>query len=60
MKLKKAIEIGELNINEAGKGMPTDTLTALKLLVEAGKREQILRWEIPYERDRLLPGETNE
>ncbi|GAI62189.1 unnamed protein product, partial [marine sediment metagenome] len=37
MKLPKAIEIGELNIKEAGRKMPPDTLDALKLLVEAGK-----------------------
>jgi len=60
MKLTKAIEIGELNIKEAGPKMPPDVLDALKLLVAAGKREQTLRYEIPYDRDGLLPGETPE
>lgn len=38
MNLPKAIEIGELNLHEAGNRMPPDTREALRLLVEAGKR----------------------
>jgi len=60
MKLPKAVEIGELNIKEAGKKMPPDTLDALKLLVEAGKRE-IEHRELDIDtRFGLLPGETEE
>ena len=43
MNLLKAIEIGELNIKVAGKQMPADTLTALKILVEAGSRLLLAR-----------------
>ncbi len=58
MKLTKAIEIGVLNIKEAGKKMPPDTLNALKLLVEAGKREMKHRELDIDTRLGLLPGET--
>ena len=43
MNLPKAIEIGELNINQAGKQMPADTLTALKILVQSAKRLLLAR-----------------
>jgi len=60
MKLPKAIEIGELNIKEVGRKMSPDTLDALKLLVEAGKREMEHRELDIDTRFGLLPGETEE
>lgn len=58
MKLLKAIEIGELNVREAGKKMPADTLDALQLLIEAGK--VIKEWRhYPFPDGVIqLPGET--
>lgn len=60
MNLVKAIQIGALNIREAGKHMPPDTLTALKLLVEAA--DLIIRCrKAPFPvHSELLPGETKE
>ncbi|GAI29372.1 unnamed protein product [marine sediment metagenome] len=60
MTLPKAIEIGDLNIKEAGKKMPPDTLDALKLLVEAGKQIHNHRASLPPQAIYLLPGETAE
>jgi len=60
LKLVKAIEIGELNIKEAGKKMPPDTLDALKLLVEAGKYIIQHRGFLAAHRMPPLPGETDE
>lgn len=60
MKLTKAIEIGELNIKEAGPKMPPDTLNALKLLVEAGKDKVKSRGTLLPGFYVLLPGETEE
>jgi len=60
MTIEKAIEIGELNIKEAGKKMPPDTLDALKLLVEAGKRLQVLRKDFALLPTVSLPSETPE
>jgi len=60
MKLAKAVEIGELNIKEAGKKMPPDTLDALKILVEAGKDKQQSRGTLRPGFYILLPGETDE
>jgi len=58
MILKKAIEIGELNIKEVGRKMPPDTLDALKLLTEAGKHIEAYRHP-PFQGSKeLLPGET--
>lgn len=58
MKLDKAIEIGELNVKEAGAKMPSDTLVALKILIEAGKCVRKIR-HYPYPDEVLqLPGET--
>lgn len=59
MKLAKAIEIGKLNIKEAGKKMPPDVLDALKLLVGAGERELDDRDLGIDTRLGLLPGETD-
>lgn len=56
--LKKAIEIGELNIKEAGKKMPPDTLDALKLLVEAAKARKTRQEHLTPLLRQLLPGET--
>lgn len=57
MKLKKVIEILDLNIKEAGRSMPPDVLAALKLSVESTKFRQ--RWEEQEGEDDfpLLPGE---
>jgi len=60
MTLVKAIDIGELNIMEAGKQMPPEALNALKLLVEAGKRLRRQRHGSPEPTYYLLPGETKE
>lgn len=60
MKLSTAKEIMELNIQEAGKKMPPDTLDALKLHVEAVKRELRNRDDPDYLLCGLLPGETPE
>jgi len=60
MKPSKAKEIIDLNIKEAGKQMPPDTLAALKLISE------IAGWFIAYRLSELgsngilLPGETKE
>ena len=35
-----------------------NNVNALMLAIEALKREQLLRSEIPYDREGLLPGET--
>lgn len=57
MKLVKAIEILDLNIKSVGRDMPTDTLQALKLLTEAGKRLEKHRQGICIASHTLLPGE---
>lgn len=60
MNLPKAIEILDLNISEAGRRMPADTLTALKLAKEALERIQSHRrdkWSIL---NIPLPSETND
>ncbi len=56
--LEKAIEVLELNLNEAGKKMPPDVRDALSLSVEAMKRirrQRSLTIPIPQP---PLPGET--
>jgi len=60
MTLIKAIEILELNINEAGPTMPPDVLEALKLHTEGLKA--IIAWRTNYNDDLLisLPAETHE
>ncbi len=60
MKLDKAIEILELNANEAGKQMPQDTLEAVLLLIEAGKECERARNGNPMLDGELLPGETED
>lgn len=60
MKLEKAIELLSYNIGMGPDSYQSDFLTAEKLGVEAMKREQLLRHEIPYDREGLLPGETEE
>lgn len=58
MPIQKAIEI----LNHHSILLMTtedhDYLDAINLGIEALKREEILRREIPYDRDGLLPGET--
>ncbi|MBA7615158.1 hypothetical protein ES703_22435 [subsurface metagenome] len=60
MKLSEAIEIGQLNVQKVGKRMPPDTLDALKVLIEAGKRIKDRRQSKLPGYVRLLPGETPE
>jgi len=60
MNLPKAIEILVARISCEEEGNPRDVYNATKLGIEALKREQILRREIPYDREGLLPGETEE
>lgn len=57
MELEKAIEILELNIKSVGTKMPTDTLQAVKLLVEAGKRVKAHRASSLTDAHILLLGE---
>jgi len=60
LKLTKAIEILDLNIKEAGKKMPADTLDSLKLGVEALTVIGYLRNAERPIRPPLLSGETEE
>lgn len=60
MNLEKAIEILDLEVNLTPSASNPDLKAATKLGIEALKREQILRREIPYDRDGLLPGETKD
>lgn len=60
MKLQKAIEIGELNLKEAGKQMPPDVKDALNLLIEAAEHLQVRRKNPGTSWNDLLPGETEE
>lgn len=60
MKIPTAIEILELNIKEAGKKMPPDTLDALKLGVEALIFYQELHRTPGINIQLHLPGETPE
>ncbi|MBA7669718.1 hypothetical protein ES703_77851 [subsurface metagenome] len=60
MKLDQAIKIlKDPGGNMKGHLSPS-YLDAVQLGIEALKREQILRHEIPYDREGLLPGETKE
>jgi len=59
MHLNKAIEILELNIKEAGKKMPPDTLDALKLGVEALERFKSARDYPGRLKTFTLPGEIS-
>ena len=43
MTLEEAFEILDLNVKEAGRKMPPDTLTALKIGIEASLEVQRLR-----------------
>lgn len=58
MKLETAIEILELNARVAGKRMPSDTLDAIKLGVEALKYRLELEQTDPEITLEPLPGET--
>lgn len=60
MKLSKAKEILELNVNEAGLSMPHDTLAAVKLSIEAITRLVHARKWSTRSIFELLPGETRE
>lgn len=60
MNLPKAIEILTEDLNRLREDIDPDERDALKLGIEAMKREQLLRYEIPYDREGLLPGETPE
>lgn len=60
MKLAKAIEILELNVKVAGKRMPTDTLDALKLGIEALTLIDQLRFDGSPYYPAGLKGETEE
>jgi len=57
MNLPKAIEILELNVQSVGRQMPTDTLQAVKLGIEAIKRELQNRKEEKRSFIWRLPGE---
>jgi len=58
VKLAKAIEIMELNLEGAGRHMPADVKDALKLHIEAAKLIQRLRMIPDFGIEKLLPGET--
>lgn len=58
MTLKKAIEILELNLREAGKQMPPDCREAIRLNLESSKRVQLQRDLAGVITPALLPGET--
>jgi hypothetical protein len=60
MTIKKAIEILELNLREAGSGMPSDCKEAVQLMVEAGKRHLDRDYTSFNGMMALLPGETEE
>ena len=60
MKIETAIEILTYRSNPRYKYYDDKELPAIKLGIEALKREQLLRREIPYDRNGLLPGETKE
>ncbi len=55
--IDKAIEILELNVQEAGKKMPADTLEALKLAIEAVKVVKAIRPYSNSNKSYYLPGE---
>lgn len=57
---KKAIEILELNLKEAGSGMPSDCKEAVQLGVEALKRHRDRDYITFNGMMALLPGETAE
>lgn len=60
MPLKEAIAIVQAYYDAAPGYHSNPWYQALGTLLEAGKRELILRREVPYDRDGLLPGETEE
>ncbi|MBA7716182.1 hypothetical protein ES703_125247 [subsurface metagenome] len=60
MTIKKAIEILELNLREAGSGMPSDCKEAVQLSVEALKRHLDRDYISFNGMMALLPGETEE
>lgn len=60
MRLDRAIEIQTIHNDHNPNITDAEREAAHQLSIEAMKREQILRREIPYDRDGLLPGETEE
>jgi len=60
MKLSKAIEIHAETIKYRHKAWQDDYYTALKLLIEAGKREKDYRTGYMKKWHPLLPGETED
>jgi len=60
MKIQKAIEIIDLNINEAGSKMPQDVLIALKLSIEALQAVLRARCGVFIDTIGKLPSETEE
>jgi len=58
MTIEKAIELLEFHLKNASIHKGQDTALAIQLGIEALEREQILRREIPYDRNGLLPSET--
>lgn len=57
MNLPKAIEILDLNVKSVGNQMPTDTLLAVLLLINAAKRLLLARSYGDKHTLQLLPGE---
>lgn len=60
MTINKAIQILETENKNPWNWDNSPLRHAVKLGIEALRREQILRREVPYDRDGLLPGETEE
>jgi len=60
MNIEKAIEILSLNVKEAGRKMPSDTLTALKLGIAALKRVEENRLPVRPYLGQPLAGETKD
>jgi len=60
MTLKKAIEILELNLLQAGKAMPPDCRDAVQLSIEADRAVIDARANNYYTPIPTLPGETEE
>ncbi len=60
MTIKKAIEILNINLRDAGSGMPSDCKEAVQLMVEAGIRHRDRDYTSFTGMMALLPGETIE
>lgn len=60
MTLEEAIHEQQLHLDGDKHLVDIRLRKAMQLSTEALKREQLLRHEIPYDRDGLLPGETEE